>query len=198
MSDLFRWSPLWGTLVRLMLLNSERSCLLIVDVQQKLLPAVHEPKTLVENCAWLMGVADIVAVPILVSEQYPKGLGPTVPELRDLVPEDAIMEKVHFSCGAAPDCKTRIDTLSRHQVVVAGIEAHVCVLQTAIDLREAGKEVFLVADAVSSREPQDAELAIHRMREAGVQIITREMALFEWAHKAGTLRFKVLSQNFLK
>jgi nicotinamidase-related amidase len=181
-----------------MLLKADKCCLLMVDVQERLVPAIHEHEQLVANCAWLIGVADAVNVPVLVSEQYPRGLGPTVRPLKELVPQDNIIEKVHFSCGASPDCLERINDISGGQVVVAGIEAHVCVLQTALDLVDSGKDVFVVADAVSSRDPRDAELAIERMREAGVKVITREMALFEWAHKAGTQHFKALSNQFLK
>ena len=181
-----------------MLLKADSCCLLVVDVQERLVPGVHEHERLVANCAWLIGVADAVNVPVLVSEQYPRGLGPTVRPLRDLVPRNNIIEKVHFSCAASPDCRDRINHSGGGQVVVAGIEAHVCVLQTALDLLDAGKDVFVVADAVSSRDPRDAELAIARMREGGVKVVTREMALFEWAHKAGTEHFKALSDRFLK
>lgn len=181
-----------------MLLSAQDSCLLIVDVQEKLVPAIHEPEQLVGGCAWLMQVANVLAVPILVSEQYPIGLGPTVAELRGLVSPEAFVEKVHFSCAAAPDCLRRLDAIARRQVVLAGIEAHVCVLQTALGLAQAGKQVFVVADAISSRNPQDATVGIARMRAVGVHVVTKEMALFEWAERAATTQFRLLSNNFLR
>nr|VFK39019.1 MAG: Nicotinamidase-related amidase [Candidatus Kentron sp. SD]VFK43856.1 MAG: Nicotinamidase-related amidase [Candidatus Kentron sp. SD]VFK78525.1 MAG: Nicotinamidase-related amidase [Candidatus Kentron sp. SD] len=182
----------------MMLIDEGSSCLLIVDAQEKLLPAIHDREALIDHCAWLMKVAEVVGVPLLVSEQYPKGLGPTAPSLRALAPKEAFVEKVHFSCVAAPECKARIDAMGRDQIVIAGIEAHVCVLQTALDLVEIGKEVFVVADAISSRARGNVDLAIGRMRDAGIVIVSREMVLFEWAHRADTVRFKHLSTNFLK
>lgn len=181
-----------------MLIQAGRSCLLIIDVQEKLVPAVHEPQRVIDNCAWLMRLAGDVGVPLLVSQQYPKGLGPTVAPLRDLAPAESLMDKVHFSCVAADNCRGAIEELGRHQVVIAGIEAHVCVLQTAINIVEMGKQVFVVADAIASRDPRNAEVAVERMRQAGAQIVTREMVLFEWAHQAGTDQFRQLSRDYLR
>ncbi|MBT8420528.1 MAG: hydrolase [Gammaproteobacteria bacterium] len=181
-----------------MLINTHNSWLLIIDVQEKLIPAIHNRDAVIDHCAWLMKVSDFMGVPMLVSEQYPKGLGPTVSQLRELAPKDAFMEKVHFSCVAAPQCDARISALGRTQVVIAGIEAHVCVLQTALDLAADGKQVFVVADAISSRDPRDVELAMKRMRSVGITIVSREMVLFEWAHKSDTTQFKQLSSMFLK
>ncbi len=180
------------------LLRAHESCLLFVDVQEKLVPVVGDPERLVANCVWLMGVASVMDVPMLISEQYPAGLGPTVPKLRAAAPEGARVEKVHFSCAEAPSCRVRIDAMGRMQLVLAGIEAHVCVLQTALGLLQAGKEVFVVADAVSSRSPLDAEMAMRRMRAVGVQVVTKEMVLFEWAHQSDTDTFRTLSAKFLK
>nr|VFK16037.1 MAG: Isochorismate hydrolase [Candidatus Kentron sp. LPFa] len=181
-----------------MLIDAGSSLLLIVDVQEKLIPAIHDREAVVAHCAWLMKVADVVGVPLLVSEQYPAGLGPTVSALRELAPKEAFMEKVHFSCVAASECGARIDASGRKQIVIAGIEAHVCVLQTALDLAASGKQVFVVADAVSSRDPRNVALAMERMRSAGITMVSREMVLFEWVHRADTVRFKHLSTKFLK
>nr|VFJ89023.1 MAG: Nicotinamidase-related amidase [Candidatus Kentron sp. LFY] len=181
-----------------MLIDQRSSCLLIVDVQEKLIPAIHDREMVVDHCAWFMKVADVVGVPLLVSEQYPTGLGSTVSSLRELAPKEAFMEKAHFSCVAAPECEARIDALGRNQVVVAGIEAHVCVLQTALDLMKSGRQVFVVADAISSRDRHNVELAIERMRSIGITMVGREMVLFEWAHRADTAQFKYLSTKFLK
>jgi len=180
-----------------MLIKADQSCLLIVDVQEKLIKAIHEPQTVIDNCAWLIQVAAAMQVPILVSEQYPRGLGSTVEKIKQLVQPEWTMEKVHFSCVAENACKQRIEDISRSQIVVAGIETHVCVLQTAINLLSLEKEVFIVADAVSSRRLADKELAIARMRSVGIQIVSKEMVLFEWVHQAATPLFKQLSKQFL-
>lgn len=181
-----------------MLIEREKSCLLVVDIQQRLVPAIHEGERVVENTAWLMRIAAELAVPTLVSEQYPRGLGPTVETLLQLAAEGTIVEKIHFSCADAPECRQRIDALGRPQVIVTGIEAHVCVLQTALGLSGAGYSVFVVADAISSRRPADAELALARLRSGGVHIVSREMVAFEWLHQAGTDVFRTLSKQYLR
>lgn len=181
-----------------MLLQREHSALLVIDVQQRLLAVMHEPERVVENCGWLLRLAERLAVPVLLSEQYPRGLGPTDERLRTLVPAAAIMEKLAFSCTGAADCSTRIEALERQQWVLAGIESHVCVLQTALGLRARGREVYVVAEAVSSRRPADRELAFARLRGAGVTIVGREMVAFEWLGSAGDDQFRTVSREFLR
>ena len=181
-----------------MLMKIETSCLLAVDFQERLMPAVHDTDHIVANAAWLIQIAQRLNVPVLASEQYPRGLGHTVAAIRELLPAEAFMEKLHFSCAAERDCMRRIDALGRQQIVVIGAEAHVCVLQTALDLRAAGRDVYLVADAVSSRSPRDIELALERMRAEGVRVVSREMVVFEWLHQAGDDRFREISREFLR
>lgn len=181
-----------------MLMKIETSCLLAVDFQERLMPAVHDTDHIVANAAWLIQIAQRLNVPVLASEQYPRGLGHTVAAIRKLLPAEAFMEKLHFSCAAERDCMRRIDALGRQQIVVIGAEAHVCVLQTALDLRAAGRDVYLVADAVSSRSPRDVELALERMRAEGVRVVSREMVAFEWLHQAGDDRFREISREFLR
>jgi len=180
------------------LLRAADSLLLIIDVQARLAPHVHEHDRVIDNCEWLVGVAEVVDVPVLVSEHCPEGIGPTVERLRARIAEESVMRKVHFSCVSEPSCKARIDATGHSQIVIAGMEAHVCVMQTAIELAAAGKEVFLVADAVSSRDPQDAARAVARMQRNGVEIVSREMVLFEWAHRGATEQFRQLHRGFLK
>jgi nicotinamidase-related amidase len=180
------------------LLRAGDSLLLIIDVQARLAPHVHEHDRVIDNCEWLAGVAEVVDVPVLVSEHCPEGIGPTVERLRARIAEESVMRKVHFSCVSEPSCNARIDATGRTQIVIAGMEAHVCVMQTAIELAAAGKQVFLVADAVSSRDPQDAARAIARMQRNGVEIVSREMVLFEWAHRGETEQFRKLHRGFLK
>ncbi|HAO32519.1 MAG TPA: hydrolase [Candidatus Competibacter sp.] len=181
-----------------MLMKAETSCLLVVDFQERLMPAIHQADQVVANGVWLIQIARRLDVPVLASEQYPRGLGHTVSAIRQLLPEDAFVEKTHFSCAAELDCMRRIDRLDRPQVVLVGAEAHVCVLQTALGLRMAGKDVYLVADGVSSRSPTDVQLALERMRAEGVRIVSREMVAFEWLHQAGTESFRAISREFLR
>lgn len=162
------------------------------------MPAVHDADRIVANGAWLIQIAQRLNVPVLASEQYPRGLGHPVAAIRELLPAEAFMEKLHFSCAAERDCMRRIDALGRQQIVVIGAEAHVCVLQTALDLHAAGRDVYLVADAVSSRSPRDVELALERMRAEGVRVVSREMVVFEWLHQAGDDRFREISREFLR
>jgi nicotinamidase-related amidase len=181
-----------------MLMRAETSCLLVVDFQERLMPAIHQADQVVANGVWLIRIAQRLGVPVLASEQYPQGLGHTVAAVRELLPAEAFMEKTHFSCAAERECMRRIDAIGRDQIVVIGAEAHVCVLQTALGLRAAGKEVYLVADVVSSRAPCDVELALERMRAEGVRVVSREMVVFEWLHQAGDDRFRQISREFLR
>jgi nicotinamidase-related amidase len=177
-----------------MLLKASHSSLLIVDVQTRLLPAIQEPDRIVSQSSILLKAAELLKIPVTVSEQYPKGLGHTVPEL--VTNSATIFEKLTFSCwrdAAMKDHFIKLHEGGRPQVIVAGIEAHVCVLQSCIDLHNAGFGVFAVADAMSSRKPSSAELAFHRMRGAGIQVVNTEMVIFELLEKAGTAEFKTLS-----
>jgi nicotinamidase-related amidase len=180
-----------------MLMNREKSVLLVVDIQERLLPHMHDWQRLLENAAWLIKVAQRLQVPVMASEQYPRGIGPTHPDLAALLPAQAIVEKMHFSCAAA-ECLTRLPGSDRRQVVITGIESHVCVLQTALELRWQGRDVFVVADAVASRDPANRELALARMRGHGIEIVSREMVAFEWLKLAGTDEFREVSKNFLR
>lgn len=177
-----------------MLVQAEKSAFLLVDVQERLLPAMAEGAAVVERAAILLQAAAALGVPVLASEQYPQGLGPTVPALKALLPADADMAKLHFSCAADPQIAGRLKALARPQVVLAGIEAHVCVLQTALGLQAQGYAPFVVADATSSRAIANRDAGLARMREAGVGIVTTEMVVFEWLGQAGTPAFKTLSK----
>jgi nicotinamidase-related amidase len=177
-----------------MLLDVAKSSLLIVDIQERLLPAMAEPERVVAKTAILQKAARALGLPITVSEQYPKGLGRTVPDLA--TNEATTFEKLTFSCWRDDHVKRQFITLhegGRPHVIVAGIEAHVCVLQTCIDLAQAGFGVFAVADAMSSRKTESAELAFRRMAHAGVEVVNTEMAVFELLGRAGTAQFKALS-----
>ncbi len=176
-----------------MILDREQSCLVVIDVQQRLTPAMHEPDTMIDNCAVLMRAASRLGVPTLVSEQYPKGLGATVPQLAELADAATIIDKVHFSCAADDRCRGWIEEAGRPQVVICGIESHVCVTQTALGLSDAGYGCAVVADAVSSRDPANRALALERLRANGVEIVATEMVLFEWLESAQDPAFKDVS-----
>lgn len=177
-----------------MLMRAENACLLIVDVQQRLLTAMDSPRSVLSGCSLMMKAAGVLDVPIVVTEQYPEGLGPTVEPLAELAPEDAFFSKVHFSSAKNPAIRGKIDTIKPDQIVIAGIEAHVCVLQSALGFMEQGYQCFVVADATSSRSPANHAAAMTRLREAGVGIVTSEMIVFEWLEKAGTDEFRELSR----
>src|SRR5512145_3076860 len=134
-----------------MLIEAGRSVFLLVDVQESLGSVMAEPRAVYRNCSLLLRAAARLGLPVIASEQYPRGLGPTLGELRALVPDDAVVEKIHFSCAAEPGIAERVRALGRDQIVIAGIEAHVCVLQTALGFKAAGYEVFVAGDACSSR-----------------------------------------------
>jgi nicotinamidase-related amidase len=173
-------------------IGRDTSFLLIVDMQEKLVPAVEQPGRVVANAVRLMTGAARLEVPILLTEHYPKGIGPIVPALRALASADAMLEKIHFDAVSEPDCARRFAALGRRQAVVAGTEAHVCVLQSALGLKRAGYDPYLVVDAVSSRKPEDKAVAVVRLRDAGVGAVTTEMVLFEWLARGNTAEFRDL------
>jgi nicotinamidase-related amidase len=180
-----------------MLMSAGSSSLLVVDVQERLLHHVHGWQQLLGNVTWLVRMAKRVGVPVMATEQYPKGLGHTNSELAKELPPGAVAQKVHFSCASA-QCLTGLSGAERAQVIVCGMEAHVCVQQTALELCWQGKQVFVVADSVGSRNPADKDLALQRMRGHGIEIVSREMVAFEWLRQAGTPLFKEISLEFLR
>jgi len=177
-----------------MLIERDRSFLLIVDVQERLLPAMAAPEPTLRNATILLKAAGRLGVPVLASEQYPKGLGRTVSALAKLLPLGAVFEKVSFSCLGDDGLADRIASLGRNQAVVCGIEAHVCVLQTALALANNGYEAFVVRDAVTSRAPMSVETAVARFQKSGVEVVTTEMVAFEWLTRAATDEFKDVSR----
>jgi len=177
-----------------MILSTATAQLLVIDVQEKLAPAMSDAAPVIANSARLITAARHFAVPVTISEQYPKGIGPTVARLREAAGEEAhVFEKLAFSCAREEAIAGRLEqSPERHQIVMTGIEAHVCVLQSALDLRQAGHEVFVVVDAIASREAACVDTALRRMEQAGVHPVTTEMVIFEWLGRAGTGDFKAL------
>jgi len=163
---------------------------MIVDIQEKLLPAIHEHERVLHNAIRLARGAAVFDLPVVVTEQYRKGLGATIPELAASVPAFNPAEKLAFSACGAPQVLEALGRGQIRHVLLCGIEAHVCVCQTALDLLEKGFTVFVAADAVSSRTPQNHQAGLERMRAAGALCVSTEMALFEWLGRAGTDEFK--------
>ncbi len=175
-----------------LVLSAEGSLLLVIDVQEKLAPVMTDPRRVILNNTRLMRAAARLAVPVVVTEQYPQGIGPTVFDLREHMPAGSALPKMHFSCADDPAIWARIEQSGRNQIVIAGIEAHVCVLQSALGLLARGFQVFVVADACASRRVENEILAMDRLRQAGAVVGSVEMVLFEWLHQAGTPEFKDL------
>jgi nicotinamidase-related amidase len=176
----------------------DASQLLVIDVQEKLLPAVANAAQVEAMCVRLLKIARRLGAPVTISEQYPKGMGPTVAAVRAEAGNQAVvLDKICFSCFAEGKLRDRLADLQaegRNQIVLAGVEAHVCVAQTALDLAARGFDAFVVADAVGSRSEESRALALARLREAGVVIVDSEMVMFEWLARAGTAEFKELQQ----
>ncbi|MGD9857304.1 MAG: hydrolase [Planctomycetaceae bacterium] len=173
------------------LMSRDDSRLLIVDMQAKLLPFIATAPQVIANCVALVKAARLLGPPVFATEQYPQGLGGTTPELAELLGE--LPDKYRFSCAEALGWGTT-SLQSHRQVVVAGIEAHVCVLQTTFDLLAAGFQVFVPADAIGSRSELDWRIALDRMAGGGAIITTTESVLFEWCETSNAPEFKQLSQ----
>lgn len=169
------------------------SQLIIVDVQTRLTAVMPEDaiKAVIKNCGILAQAAEMLEVPIAITEQYPTGLGNTVPELLALLPNAKPVDKITFSCMAEPKLSRQL-TRDHSQIILAGMEAHVCVLQTAMDLIAAGKQVFVVEDAIISRNPVNKSNALARMRDAGCIVSNTESIVFEWLGRAEGDAFKAI------
>jgi nicotinamidase-related amidase len=174
------------------LLARNDTALLVIDVQQRIdgvmADHTHRPRlaVLVDGCRAL-------GVPVIATEQYPKGLGATIDDLAARLPEAAIVKET-FSCAREPAARQAIQATGRRQVIVTGIEAHVCVLQTVLDLIGEGFEVHVPHDAVNSRRPSDKRWALHRMAAAGAVVTSTESALFELLERCGTDEFRAVSR----
>lgn len=168
-------------------LDRDHSLLLVVDFQQRLMPAIGDAAAIVENARRLCRVAAALDVPVLFTEENAAGLGPTIGELADHA-SDRTFHKMHFDACCEPGFVARIG--DRSHIVVAGCEAHVCVLQTVLGLIGAGRQVHVVRDAVGSRRAESKEAAIARMATCSADIVTTEMVIFEWLKTAADPRFR--------
>lgn len=173
-------------------LDRRNTCVLVVDMQERLAPAMSNFAPVEKYNRVLVQAATELGLPVIATEQYPKGLGPTLPSIREVLPS-APLVKMHFSCGAEPEIVKALAGTGRKQVLLTGIESHVCVLQTARDLLDQGYEVHLCADAVTSRFEEHKRVALEQIRDMGAIITTAETAIFDLLHLAGTPEFKKVS-----
>lgn len=180
-----------------MRISPSASVLLAVDLQARLLPAIHEHESVLANAAWCVDVAQAIGVPVLATEHCPQRIGLTDTALRARFPADCIVAKTHFS-AVTEGSLLRAPNADRQQWVLIGTEAHVCVQQTVLDLLAAGRQVFVVDEAVGSRRPRDKALALARMRQNGAEIVSREMVAFEWLEKAETALFSDILKRFIR
>jgi len=171
-------------------LHRSSTGLVIVDIQERLLPAIFEQERLVQQAVRLIKGAAILGIPIFATEQYKKGLGATVPEIASAITGFAPLEKVTFSAFRADGFHNSLKDKKIIDVLLCGMEAHICILQTCLDLLDAGFTVFVVADAISAREPKNTELAMKRMHDSGAVIVSTEMVLFELLGHSRAEEFK--------
>jgi nicotinamidase-related amidase len=177
-----------------MLLDADSASLLVIDIQERLASAVADGAAAIDRARLLMTAAARLDVPILVSEQYPEGLGPTVEGLRPLPEQAVVVAKRDFSCARDDGLRRAVEATGRRQLVVCGMETHVCVLQSALGFQAAGLDVFVAADATGSRAPMRRELGLARMRHEGVRIVDSEMVVFEWLGTSAAPAFRELSR----
>jgi nicotinamidase-related amidase len=171
-------------------LRRDRTGLVVVDIQERLLPSMWEHERALQNSLRLIRGAAILGVPVLATEQYRKGLGATVPQIAAAVPGFTPLEKLTFSSCGAEGFTEALQAKNIRDVLLCGIETHVCVAQTCLDLLDSDFRVFVVADAVSSRAEQNHYIGLDRMRASGAIIVSTEMVLFELLGRAGSEEFK--------
>ena len=176
------------------MLDRQKCCLAVVDVQDKLIGLMHEKEALLKNIAMLIKGAEILSIPIIWCQQYPKGLGETVSEIAELMEDVEPLDKMSFSCAGDEKFNSKLSELKKDTVILCGIEAHVCIYQTAMDLLDKDYQVELITDAISSRRVENKRLAIKRLRAEGVNISGSEMVLFELLRVAGGEEFKQIGR----
>lgn len=177
-----------------MRIKREVSVGLVIDIQEKLFPHMDQYEALLKRCTILIEGLKLLDIPLILTEQYPRGLGATVPGISALTAQMPVIEKIAFSCCDEPVVMQSGAIRNSNYIIICGIEAHVCVLQTVIDLQEAGYKAVVVEDCISSRNPEDKRVALERMRAEGAVITTSESILLELARVAGTDEFKAISR----
>lgn len=176
------------------MLDIQNCCLVIVDIQGKLARLMYDKQVLFKNIQILIKTANILNIPILWCQQCPDALGPTIPEIAQLLSDNEPIDKSAFSCCGAEQFNIKLNESKRQQVLLCGIETHVCIYQTAADLLAKGFSVDVIADAVSSRTPENKQIAINRMAAEGINISCTETALFELLRTAEHPQFKHIAK----
>ena len=178
-------------------LQAEKCALVVVDIQQKLLPPIFNKEQLVRNASLLIRLANILEIPVLVTTQYAKGLGETVPEIAQLIPDIHAIDKLEFGCFSKDTFCSAVKSLpgNRTTMLLCGMETHICVMQTALGALEQGYLVHVASDAVGSRAEWNWKIGLERMRDAGCVISSTEMMMYELLRKSGTPAFKELLQH---
>lgn len=178
-------------------LQAENCALIVVDIQERLLPPIYEKERLVRNSKLLLRLAQIFQLPTMATTQYARGLGATIPEIASLLPDPNVFDKVTFGCFGHEPFSSAIKALpsSRNTLIVCGMETHICVLQTVLEALNRGYLVHLAADAVSSRTELNWKLGLNRMTEAGAVISSTETIIYELLQQCGTPAFKEMLQH---
>ncbi|PWD98105.1 hydrolase [Marinilabilia rubra] len=177
-----------------MRITKDSALAMVVDVQERLFPHIYENEQLEKNIKILVDGLKTLGIPVIVTEQYKKGLGETIPSLATMVEEYPHNEKTAFSCCDDPGIMETIELTTRRSVILAGIESHICLLQTALDLKERGFHPIVIEDCVGSRNPENKRIAMTRLVQEGVLISSYESILFELCRFAGTDQFKAISK----
>ena len=170
-------------------LSTDNILFLFIDLQQKLLDKIARAGQAVEGSVLLLEAARVLGIPAVVTTQYRKGLGDLAPEIQGRA-QGSVLDKTSFSCGADDAIRAEMDRHNRDWVAIAGVETHICVMQTALDLLRSGRRVAVVADAVAARGDRDHDLGLRRMEAAGALLVTKEMLVYELLGRAGTPAFK--------
>jgi nicotinamidase-related amidase len=173
-------------------LDRKNAAVLVIDVQERLVPVMWNFPPVEKYAKAMILAGRELGLPVLCTEQYPKGLGPTIASIREILPSPPLV-KLHFSCGADPAFTRALAETGRKQVIAVGIESHVCVFQTCRDLLEQGYQVFVCADAVTSRFEEHRRVALELLRDLGAVITSAECSIFDLLHEAGTPEFKKVS-----
>lgn len=180
------------------LINKDKSLLIIIDVQEKLNPVMESPRAVLNGCVKLINVAQTLNIPIIITEQYPKGLGPTMVDIKNATQDKTVfVSKTSFSCAKDPKIMKLIEASHKKHIILAGIETHICVLQTAIDLKEKGFEVFVVSDASGSGDAGQNYLGIQRLLQNQIDVVSTQMVAFEWLEDSTHEKFKEISKNYI-
>ncbi|SNR38716.1 isochorismatase family protein [Flavobacterium sp. ov086] len=180
-----------------MKISASNSTLLVIDVQERLLPKIHENEAVMKDVIWAIDLAQIIGIPMLLTEHCPDKIGTTPSIIREKFNDVDMITKTYFSAVREGNLLAHIQK-ERKQIIVTGTEAHICVQQTVLDLLELDYEVFILDSAVGTRNPNDKERALQRMQQNGAEIITRDMLAFEWLEKAETELFKIVLNRFIK